>query len=787
MTNKQDAIQQLIKRQNDLSSKQEKLSMEIHDLRNKIKELQQNENQGTDENKIAAGQTQLLQSKSKSKSIPVDSSHFDTQQLIADKPKKVQKSTKSDWERFIGENLINKIGIAITIIGVGIGTKYSIDNELITPLTRIILGYLTGLILLFVGIRLKPKYESYSAVLVSGAITIMYFLTYLGYSFYDLFPQTLAFVLMLIFTVFTVFAAFNYNRQVIAHIALVGAYAVPFLLSDDSGKVGVLFTYMTIINLGILFIAFKKYWKELHYTSFFFTWLIFFSWFVTKFEVNEHVMLASVFLIVFFALFYLLFLAYKLIRKESFNRSNSLLLLSNSFIFYGIGYALLLRLEQGTSYLGLFTLGNAIVHSIVSLIIYKQKLADKNIFYLISGLVLIFTSITFPVQLDGNWVTLLWACEAVLLFWIGRNKKVVIYEALSFPLMILAFFSILHDWALVYNSYDATDPSTRMTLFLNVNFMSSVLCSVAFFLINRLNSNPQNPSLLASWIKTTKILSYLIPGILIFTAYFSIRLEISNYWHQLLTDSVINIQPDGENYTKYFKNTDLFFFKGIWIINYSLLFFALLAILNIKKIKNKKITYLSFGLAATTIFIFLSQGLYSFSELRESYLSQELSEYYHRNQFNLIIRYVSIIFAGISLSAIYFQVKKQLNTKLYFIAFDALLFISLVWVLSSELINWMSITGASQLYKLGLSILWGSYSLLLIIYGIWKHKKHLRIGAISLFALTLVKLFFYDISQLSTISKTIVFVSLGILLLIISFLYNKYKSNILEEANGEIN
>ena len=87
----------------------------------------------------------------------------------------------------------------------------------------------------------------------------------------------------------------------------------------------------------------------------------------------------------------------------------------------------------------------------------------------------------------------------------------------------------------------------------------------------------------------------------------------------------------------------------------------------------------------------------------------------------------------------------------------------------------------SQSYKLELSILWGAYSLLLIMLGIWKKKKHLRLGAIGLFAVTLVKLFFYDISQLETIAKTIVFVSLGILLLIISFLYNKYKHIIEDE------
>jgi uncharacterized membrane protein len=94
----------------------------------------------------------------------------------------------------------------------------------------------------------------------------------------------------------------------------------------------------------------------------------------------------------------------------------------------------------------------------------------------------------------------------------------------------------------------------------------------------------------------------------------------------------------------------------------------------------------------------------------------------------------------------------------------------------------MDLSDSEQSYKLGLSILWGLYALLLIILGIWKKKKHLRIGAIILFSFTLIKLFFYDISSLNTISKTIVFVSLGVLLLIISFLYNKYKHIIADET-----
>tara|TARA_B110000261_G_C13004227_1_gene325491 strand:- start:593 stop:949 length:357 start_codon:yes stop_codon:yes gene_type:complete len=117
-------------------------------------------------------------------------------------------------------------------------------------------------------------------------------------------------------------------------------------------------------------------------------------------------------------------------------------------------------------------------------------------------------------------------------------------------------------------------------------------------------------------------------------------------------------------------------------------------------------------------------------------------------------------------------------------AFDFLLHTTVLWIASSELINIMDLAESSQSYKLGLSILWGAYSLFLIAIGIWKHKKYLRIWAISVFVVTLVKLFFYDISHLDTISKTIVFVSLGVLLLITSFLYNKYKHIISNEIDN---
>jgi uncharacterized membrane protein len=250
-------------------------------------------------------------------------------------------------------------------------------------------------------------------------------------------------------------------------------------------------------------------------------------------------------------------------------------------------------------------------------------------------------------------------------------------------------------------------------------------------------------------------------------------MEIENYWNQLYADSLFtvkNYQPAG-----YHSNHDIESFKIIWIINYSLLFVSALAFFNLKKIRSRQLGLVNLGLIVLAIGVFLVQGLYVLSELRESYLEKTQSQKYYGDVFNIGIRYISFVFVVLALIICYKCILKDFMQRNFKVAFDFLLHASVLWIASSELINWMDIAASTQLYKLGLSILWGIYSLFLISLGIWKKKKYLRIGAIALFGVTLIKLFFYDISHLDTIAKTVVLVSLGILLLIISFLYNKYK------------
>jgi len=415
--------------------------------------------------------------------------------------------------------------------------KYAIDHDLISPLVRIILGYMVGFGLLGFALRLRKKYENFSAVLLSGSMAIFYFISYAFHAYYELIPQWIAFALMVVITVLTVATAIRYNRQVIAHIGLVGAYIVPFIFKETNNRPEIFFPYMAIINAGIMVLAVKKYWVSLYYSSFLTSWLIFASWFILYYQSADHFVLAIAILPVFFITFYLVFLLHKLMNKGKISFEDILVLLTNSFVFYGFGYYVLKNHATGENYLGLFTIINAVLHAFISMLIYTRKFPDRNFFYFVSGLALVFITITIPVQLDGSWVTMLWTGEAALLFWIGRTRKDGVYEKLSYALIYLAFISLAHDWIKNFELFNIIKSDSSFTPMLNMNFITSAICIAVFISIYILHRNQKYHIGINKESGFFKMFTWLFPAFLILALYFIFRLEIGNYFNQLYQNS----------------------------------------------------------------------------------------------------------------------------------------------------------------------------------------------------------------------------------------------------------
>jgi uncharacterized membrane protein len=280
----------------------------------------------------------------------------------------------TDWEKFIGENLISKIGIAILVLAIGFFVKYAIDNDWVGPVGRVGIGLLCGAILIGLAHRLRKEYKAFSSVLIGGGLAVLYFTIALAYHQYHLFWQTTAFVLMLVITAFSVVLSLLYNREELAIIALAGGFVTPFLVSNGSGNYQVLFTYLLILNTGLLVIAYFKAWRLLNGLAFGFTVVLFGSWLVglPDYAGRSTYYGGAAYGTAFYGLYFIAGVARTIREKKKFIASDFLILLLNTCLYFGVSLYFLSRLGL-ESYKGLYCAIMGVIHIVLSWLLFRRQ------------------------------------------------------------------------------------------------------------------------------------------------------------------------------------------------------------------------------------------------------------------------------------------------------------------------------------------------------------------------------------------------------------------------------
>lgn len=805
MESNQSEIRQLQSRLDVLIHKQNKLQISTNELREEIRELQIRINHLASQPVAPASETapkevepektlteEIIEEKTpepipeKQTPIvqPVVEDTWDplsdlktSSSSVPQSSKKVLPKEKSSIESFLGENLANKIGIAIILIGIGVGVKYAIDKNILGPAMRIALGYLAGAILIGFAIYLKKKYENLSAVMFAGGMAVAYFVTFIAYDFYQLFPKMVAFGSMLIFTVITSLAAIRYNRQVIAIVGLVGAYAVPFLLSDGTGTTFALFVYMSIINAGILFLAFKKNWQPVFAVAFGLSWFIFLVLFVRAiFWKESDFTTLFAFGNIFYALFYAMLIANKMKYKNEIGGTTIVIL--NSVLAYIFCIYLANELYNNDLINGGYTLLFAASQGIVAFITSKQKEANHRLYYLSFGFALIYATLSIPMMFDGNWITILWALQAALFFWIGRKKDDQFFEMIAYIPLALSFISLIVGWIDMseYSHWSTMDKT--ITPVLNEYFLAGSVVTLVLFFMSYVKHHDDQSEI----DKENGFFAFLNSGLVYFGAlifFFTMAKEIDVYWDQLARTDAYRTTF----FNDFFSSTDKL--KTIWILILGLVYLAVLQLTNRFVLKNKTFT-LVLGIASSAVvLLFLTIGLFNMSLLRDRALldlhGHKIAEY----SLTYSIRYIGYAALAATLASNWLALRHFHPQKALKQVVEIVIHICLIWVACSELIHIKRMNGGGDFYRAGLTIFGGIYAFGLIALGIWKKKVHLRLLALILFGITLIKLFAYDIANVNSGGKTIAFISLGVLLLIISFLYTKYKHLILPDDEEE--
>jgi len=67
--------------------------------------------------------------------------------------------------------------------------------------------------------------------------------------------------------------------------------------------------------------------------------------------------------------------------------------------------------------------------------------------------------------------------------------------------------------------------------------------------------------------------------------------------------------------------------------------------------------------------------------------------------------------------------------------------------------------------------------------GLWRRRRAVRILSIGLFGISILKIFTYDLSFLTTLYRIFSFIGLGVILLAVSYAYQRYKAIIFGSSN----
>ncbi len=173
------------------------------------------------------------------------------------------------WEQVLVEHWLVWLGGATLALGGVFLVKLSIDYGLMTPLVRVVLGALLG-VALSVGAEWVKRHDplqageaggaSYvpQALAAAGAATVFASL-YAAYALYGLIPGGVAFVLLAA-TAGAAVAQSLRQGPLVAALGLVGAFAVPALVSSANPSAVPLFLYLAVVTAGSLAVLRHRAW-----------------------------------------------------------------------------------------------------------------------------------------------------------------------------------------------------------------------------------------------------------------------------------------------------------------------------------------------------------------------------------------------------------------------------------------------------------------------------------------------------------------------------------------------
>lgn len=366
-----------------------------------------------------------------------------------------EKQDRIDLEARIGSHWLNRIGITAVLVCAAYFLKYAFDNKWIGETGRIAIGLIAGVAVVLWSERFRSKgYRLFSFSLKAVGIGVLYLSLWAAFQIYHLMPSELVFACMLVVTCATCAMALTQDAEILAVYSIVGGFATPLLLSTGVNREVALFSYVTLLDLGILGLVIFKPWRRLLWFGYAGTLILYLAWYAEYYDrkqIEPTLILASIFFAIFAAAPILM------LRQE---RGAGTMPLAFAFVnavtYFLQAYAMISDIS--TTAMAWFSLALAAVYLGLNAARPKSsdKAAEANLKLMHLALAIALITVAIPIRLTAHWITIGWFVESAALLWIGSRIKSDLLNIFALAALVLGvdrllFFDNFVTTTLIFN------------------------------------------------------------------------------------------------------------------------------------------------------------------------------------------------------------------------------------------------------------------------------------------------------------------------------------------------
>lgn len=384
---------------------------------------------------------------------------------------RINHNSWAKLEEKLGKEWITWIGAVVLFLAAGLFVKYAFDHKWLGPWARVILGVVAGIAVVAVGeCFIRRRMRALGQGLIGTGLAILYVSLYAASGLYHLLPPSAAFALMAIVTVYGMTLAILHDAIAVSFLAMLGGFLTPVLLSTGQDARDALFSYLLLLDIGVLGVAFFKRWRALDVLAFLGTLALFTGWYIRFHNASTYSLMPTM---LWMSAFYVVFLVqpfvYHLRLATPIVGERFFLAVTNAMGMFAGAHTVLHPDHKHT--LGFITIGMSVSYLILGTLTRRRIKSDERAVFGFIALSIALLTIAVPIHLDFHGVTIAWAVKAPLLLYLAyKYDYFPVRAGCLIPLALAAGRIFTIHWPL---------HSTAFTPLLNTNFGTAIFVALA--------------------------------------------------------------------------------------------------------------------------------------------------------------------------------------------------------------------------------------------------------------------------------------------------------------------